>query len=49
MMKQIKLADKKGRTSRDKFKTGDNIVVRDPVSRRWLTEKTIVGERDSDN
>ena len=49
MKKQIKLAERKGRQSKDKFNEGDKIVLRDPVTRRWSTEGLVVGERPSDN
>ena len=49
MKKQIKIAEKKGRTSKDEFKNGDKIVVRDPISQRWCRVCLIIGERDLDN
>ena len=49
MQKQIKLAEKKGRQSRDQFKEGDKVLLRDPKTKRWVTEGLIVGERNSDN
>ena len=49
MQKQIKLAERKGRQSRDHFKEGDKVLLRDPKSKRWVTEGLIVGERNSDN
>ena len=49
MEKQIKLAEKKGRQSRDQFRKGDKVLLRDPKTKRWVTEGLIVQERNSDN
>ena len=49
MQKQIKLAERKGRQSRDQFKEGDKVLLRDPKTKSWVTEGLIVGERKSDN
>ena len=49
MQKQIKLAERKGRQSRDQFKEGDKVLLRDPKTKRWVTEGLIVQERNSDN
>ena len=49
MEKQIKLAEKKGRQSRDQFRKGDKVLLRDPKTKCWVTEGLIVQERNSDN
>ena len=37
MQKQIKIAEKKGRQSKDELREGNSIVVRDPITKRWST------------
>ena len=49
MEKQIKLAEKKGRQSRDEFKNGDKVLLRCPKTKRWVQEGLVVQERNSDN
>ena len=49
LRKQQLLAERKGRQSRDEFKKGDRVVVRDPTNRRWCLEGTVVDERKGDD
>ena len=49
MEKQIKLAEKKGRQSRDEFKNGDKVLLRCPKTKCWVQEGLVVQERNSDN
>ena len=49
MKKQIKLAERKGRQSKDQFKEGDKVILRDLVTRHWSTEGLVVGEIPSGN
>ena len=49
MEKQIKLAEKKGRQSRDVFKKGDKVLLRCPKTKRWVQEGLVVQERNNDN
>ena len=49
LMKKQKLADCKGRMSRDEFRLGDKVQICDPISRRWNVEATVIQEQVSDN
>ena len=49
MEKQIKLAEKKGRQSRNVFKNGDKVLLRCPKTKRWVQEGLVVQEKNSDN
>ena len=46
--KQEAIAKKKGRASKDEFKTGDRVRVRDPKTGKWDKIGTITEERDMD-
>ena len=49
LMKQQRLAERYGRQSRDQFALKDQVVVRDPGTRRWVQEGTVIEEREAED
>ena len=49
LMKQQRLAERYGRQSRDQFALQDRVVVRDPGTRRWVQEGTVIEERKAED
>ena len=47
--RQIKLAEKLGRRSRDHFEPGDKVVLQDVVSLKWRVKGVIIKRRTSED
>ena len=47
--KQQRIADQKGRVSKDTFEINDRVLLQDPESRRWVLKGKITKKREADD